>query len=132
MWPADVVAGLTMRPEENDGLLHESGSVVGGNEEAAAERWYHDEKESVKDLFEAGCTESSTAQRSRHPGYSRFETRSSDKLDWRDVTIVSPFFCTYNNVVPSHYASFTQALRQLTGTIVCLFNSYCSSHSFAA
>jgi hypothetical protein len=121
MWPANAATGPHQEARENDGLLYEAGRVVGHGEEAAQERWYYSEKADVKDLFEAGGNESSTAERSGHPGYSRFETRSFDNLDWRrDVTIVSPLLSTYNNVVPSLSASFTQALRQLLAPLCVL------------
>jgi hypothetical protein len=132
MWPANAATGPHHEASEHDGLLHEAESVAGGDEEAAEERWYHDVKSDVKDLFEAGGNESSTAQRSAHPSNSRFETRSFDKLDWqRNVTIVSALFSTYTMstlrpLPPSRRLSVSSQHHCV------FFNSYCSSHSFAA
>ena len=90
---------------ENDERLYGSGSATERDEEEAKERWYDNVDEDVKYLYEAGENESSTAQRTPHPGYSKLETRRFQNLDWRGrQAIVSPFplHCTYTMRHPFH------------------------------
>jgi hypothetical protein len=119
MWPADVATRPHHEAGENDGLLNAYESGAAGDEKAAEERWHHDEKAKVKDVFVAGVNESSTAHRREYPSYLRFETQGpSSSSDWRDVTIVS-LFSTYTMSTRFPFAFFTQALCQLT-TPLCL------------
>jgi hypothetical protein len=132
MWPANAATGPHHEAREHDGLLHEGDIVAGGDEEAAQERWYHDVKSDVEGLFEAGGHESSTAQRSAHPGNSRFETRSFGKLDSRPaVTIVSALFSTYT-MSTLRLLSPSRRLTVSSQHYCVIFTSYCSSHSFTA
>jgi len=93
MWPADAATGLHHEAGENDGLLSDFETEVGGDvvvNDAAC----HYVKSGIDGVYEAGGNESNTAQRKVQPGYLRFETRSSEELDWRDITTstVSPWF----------------------------------------
>jgi hypothetical protein len=115
---ANMVAGGRNEARKKDELLCESGSAAGHDEEAAKERWYHDEDEDIRCLLDAGEHESSTAQRTSHSGYSKPETRSFQNFDWRHETIVSSFpnelLYLYNASAPSHhFFLFTQATCQL-------------------
>lgn len=87
-----MAAGHEVR--ENDGWLYASGDAVEHSGEATEERWYHNVNRGIRDLCEAGGNESDTAERRTRPGYSKLETRSSSYPDWRDESIVSPFFNT--------------------------------------
>jgi hypothetical protein len=99
---AKMAAGAHHEAKEQDELLCESGSVKGHDGGASQERWYHDEEEDIKCLLNAGEHESSTVQRTSHPGYPKRETRSFQNFDWRDESIVSPF---PNELLYIYYAS---------------------------
>ncbi|KAH5162475.1 hypothetical protein HBH69_012330 [Parastagonospora nodorum] len=85
MWPADAATGLHHEAGENEGLLSEFETVV-GDDVVVNDAACHYVKSGIEGVYEAGGNESNTAQRKVQPGYLRFETRSSDRLDWRDVT----------------------------------------------
>jgi hypothetical protein len=127
---ANMVAGGRNEARKKDELLCESGSAAGHDEEAAKERWYHEEDEDIRCLLDAGEHESSTAQRTSHPGYSKLETRSFQNFDWRHETIVSSFpnelLYLYNASAPLPspfplHAGYLSA----TSTPLCAFSSYC-------
>jgi hypothetical protein len=88
---ANMATGPKHEARENNGQLYVSTSVVEHDEEAADERWCDDVNEDIICLLQAGENESSTAQRRTHPGYSKLETTTSQKLDWRAASIVSPY-----------------------------------------
>lgn len=88
---ANMAAGARHEAKEKDELRSEAGSAGVHDEEAAEERWYHSEDEDIKCLLDTGEHESSTAQRTSHPGYPKLETRSFQNFDWRHETIVSSF-----------------------------------------
>jgi hypothetical protein len=131
MWPADGATGRPHEVGENDGLLHEFETVVGDDEVVNADR-YHNEKSRIEYVLEAGGNESGTAERKVHPGYPRFETRSTDRLDWRDVTtsIVSPWsLILYNNVpfplsCALHAGSLSAHIALLCALQFLLFQSF--------
>jgi hypothetical protein len=135
MWPADVATGLHLHhgAGENEGLLHEFDTVV-GDVDVVNDSGYHNEKSRTQHVYQAGDTESGTAERELYPSYRRFETRSSDKLDWRDVTtgLVSPWSLILYNNVPFPLLCLLHAGSLLAPIApLCAFDSYCSSHSFA-
>jgi hypothetical protein len=102
---ANMATGHRHEARENDERLYGSGSAMKHDEEEAKERWYDNVDEDIKYLYEAGENESSTAQRTPHPGYSKLETKSFQHLDWRGhQAIVSPFplHCTYTMPCPFH------------------------------
>jgi hypothetical protein len=103
MWPADVATRPHHEARENEGLLYASATAAGRDEEKATEHWYHDAKVDIRYPSDAGSNDSSTAQRRVYPGNLQLETRSSARLDWREVTIVSfiLLFCTYTMSAPS-------------------------------
>jgi hypothetical protein len=127
---ANMVAGARHEAREEDELLCELESAAGHDEEAAKEHWYHDEDEDIKCLLNAGEHESSTAQRTSHPGYSKLETRSFQNFDWRHETIVSPFpnelLYIYNAWPPPSPFSLHAGFPSATSTPLCVFSSYCS------
>jgi hypothetical protein len=105
MWPADVAGGPHEDARENDGLLCEMEDVVGDDGMAAGERSHHNVNGGKRDLLESWLHQSRPAERRTYPGYSRFETQGSQKLDWRAATIVSKvsstLFSTYTMSLPS-------------------------------
>jgi hypothetical protein len=121
MWPADVATRPHHEARENEGLLYASATAVGRDEEKATERWCHDAKVDIRDPSDAGSNDSSTAQRRVYPGNLQLETRSSARLDWCEVTIVSfiLLFCTYTMSAPS-IASPSRRLSVSYSTIVLL------------
>jgi hypothetical protein len=114
MWPPGVAVEPHGEDEarENEGLLFAYAHAVGEDAVAAQECRYRDEKPHVQNLMEAGVNESSTAQRSAHPGHSRFETRVPEKLDWHDVTIVSPLLCLILNIYTMSAPSLLSSSRR--------------------
>jgi hypothetical protein len=86
----NMAAGGRHEAGEEDEVWCESGSARGHDEDMAKERWYHNEGEDIKCLLNTGEHESSTAQRTSHPGYPKRETASFDNVDWRPDSIVSP------------------------------------------
>ncbi|KAI8932855.1 hypothetical protein NX059_010335 [Plenodomus lindquistii] len=89
---ANTAAGPAHEARENDGWLYGSRESVEHGGEAANEHWYHNGDGGIKYLFEAGGNESNTAERRTRSRYSKRETRSFDKPDWRSAYIPSwPF-----------------------------------------
>lgn len=86
----NMAASGRQEAREEEGLLCESGRMNAHDEEMAKERGYHSDDEDIKCLLNAGEHESSTAQRTSHPGYPKLETRRFDNVDWRPDPIVSP------------------------------------------
>jgi hypothetical protein len=126
----NMAAGGRHEAGEEDEVWCESGSARGHDEDMAKERWYHSEGEDIKCLLNTGEHESSTAQRTSHPGYPKRETASFDNVDWRPDSIVSPPSringCTYTvRRLPHSLFPFTQALVSYQHSL-CAFTSYCS------
>lgn len=130
MWPADTATGLHHEAGENEGLLSEFETVV-GDDVVVNDAECHYVKSRNEGVYEAGGNESNTAQRKVQPGYLRFETRSSEELDWRDSTtsIVSPWSLILYNNVPFPLLCSLHAGSQSAPicTIVCLQFSLCQS-----
>jgi hypothetical protein len=122
MWPADATTRPHHEVGENDGLLteYENGTVIGVDGVAAEKCWHRNEIDNAQDLLEAGGTESSPAERRDHPGYPRFETRSFDKLDWRDASIVGPLFIVLIQCRPLPFCPLHAGSLSAHSTIVCL------------
>lgn len=127
---ANMAAGARHEAKEKDELRSEAGSAGVHDEEAAEERWYHSEDEDIKCLLDTGEHESSTAQRTSHPGYPKLETRSFQNFDWRHETIVSSFpnelLYLYNAWPPLFTFSLHAGFLSSTSTPLCVFSSYCS------
>lgn len=84
-----VAAKSDHEAREDDGLLGGSAFAIWHDEEAVEKCWYDNVEEHIKYLSRSACNESSKAQQRTHPGYSKLETRSFHRPNWRDVTIVS-------------------------------------------
>lgn len=90
----EMATGPHYEARENGGGLYGSATVVGHDEEASKERWDGNADTHIKSLCDAGDNGSSTAEQRGPSGYSKLETRSFNRPDWRDVTIVSSFLTT--------------------------------------
>lgn len=116
MWPTNAADG-PHEDGENDGLLCEMEDAVGNDGMVNGQRSPHEDvKGSKRDLFKYEYNRARPVERRAHPGYPKFETQGSDKLDWRDVTIVSKVLSTLFSTYTSRrlLLSVTQALCQLT------------------
>ena len=113
--------------ERHDEPSCESAGTQKYDEEAVRDCLYDSAEEDIKCLFKTGENDSTTRQRTPHPGYPKRETSAFQKRDWAPKSIVSSFA----NMQPTytmplcpfcHFLPFTQARCQLfTLTVLLLF-----------
>ena len=90
--------------------------------------WYHGSRDAIKRLLLSTGEHGHGPANKHNPGYSKLETTTSAKLDWRDVNaaaiVSSPPFVhalfIYPSPRPIPIPPFTQALGQLRDTALLL------------